>query len=80
MSEPAIMIAMATPNPENPDDTQTYLKGAFPILEAAGGKIVRRVRAEKVIVGEQRFAAALIMEFPSAEAIEKCSPARNTKP
>lgn len=66
----ATMIVTAQPNPDHPEETKAYLSQALPMLMEAGGSLVKRVRAAKPVVGEQTFAAALVMEFPDAKAIE----------
>jgi len=41
------------------------------MLMEAGGKILKRVKVVKTVVGEQTYAASLVMEFPDAESIEQ---------
>ena len=64
------MIVTAKPNPDHNEAAQAYLSQALPMLINAGGTILKRVRVSKAVVGNQTFAASLVMEFPSAEAIE----------
>lgn len=66
----ATMIVTAQPNPDHPDETKAYLGQALPMLMEAGGSVVKRVRTARPVVGEQTFAAALVMEFPDAKMIE----------
>ena len=67
----ATMIVTAQPNPDHPEETKAYLGQALPMLIEAGGTLIKRVRAARPVVGEQTFAAALIMEFPDAKMIEE---------
>lgn len=70
MSDTVTLIVTATPNPDEPEAMKAYLEGVFPILEKAGGEVVRRVSVVKPVIGEQTFLAAMVMEFPSVEAID----------
>lgn len=64
------MIVTAQPNVEHQDDAQAYLSQAIPMLIEAGGKMIKRVKIAKPIVGERTFAASLVMEFPDTGSIE----------
>lgn len=66
----ATLIVTAQPNPDHPQETKAYLGQALPMLTEAGGTLIKRVRVAKPVVGEQTFAAALVMEFADAETIE----------
>lgn len=69
MSDKPIIVVTAQPNPDAPEETKAYLSQVLPLLQAAGGVIVRRARVTEAVVGEQTFGATLVMEFPSAQAI-----------
>ncbi len=47
---------------------QEYLQGVLPRLQGAGGKLVRRLKIDKVIHGNPS-GMALVMDFDSADAI-----------
>ena len=66
----ATLIVTAQPNPDYPTEAQSYVGQALPMLVAAGGKLLKRVKVTKSVVGEQTFALSLIMEFPDAQSIE----------
>lgn len=66
----ATVIVTAQPNPEHADDAQAYVGQALPMLIAAGGKLLKRVKVAKPVVGDQTFALSLVMEFPDAKSIE----------
>lgn len=67
----ATMIVTAQPNANHPEEAQTYVKQALPMLLEAGGTLLKRVKVQKAVVGEQTFALSLVMEFPDARAIEQ---------
>ncbi|MEO0636029.1 MAG: DUF1330 domain-containing protein [Pseudomonadota bacterium] len=59
------------PNPEAGEALQAYSEKAGPMLVAAGGTNGRRVEIGDAIVGENPgFAMAMMMDFPSREALE----------
>ena len=66
----ATMIVTAQPNPDHAEDAQAYVGQALPMLMAAGGKLLKRVKVAKPVVGDQTFALSLVMEFPDAKSIE----------
>ena len=67
----ATLIITASPNPEKGEAAQQYIGQALPMLIAAGGENLRRARVIKPVIGEAKFSATLIMDFPSADAIER---------
>ncbi|MEL7098733.1 MAG: DUF1330 domain-containing protein [Pseudomonadota bacterium] len=66
----ATMIVTAQPNPDFADEAQAYVGQALTMLLEAGGTLLKRVRVQKPVVGEQTFALSLVMDFPDAETIE----------
>jgi len=66
----ATMIVTAQPNPDHPEEAQAYVGQALPMLIEAGGRLLKRVKVTKPVVGDQTFALSLIMEFPSAKTVE----------
>jgi uncharacterized protein (DUF1330 family) len=46
-----------------------YLKGVQPLLQASGGRPVKRLRVTDSIVGTADTSMALVMDFDSADAI-----------
>lgn len=71
MSNPVTMVVAVKFNPDAMEAAQTYMEAVGPMLSAAGGEMVRRVRFVKPIIGEAAFDASVMMSFPSAEAIEE---------
>lgn len=69
MSHAATLVVTALPNPAEMASVQAYLKGVMPLLMGAGGKLVRRLKTTAVIHGRPA-GMTLVMDFPSAEAIE----------
>jgi uncharacterized protein (DUF1330 family) len=68
MDEKATLVVTAVPNPDEMASVQEYLKGVLPLLKAAGGKLVKRLKVDKVIRGN-RSGMVLVMDFGSADAI-----------
>lgn len=68
MNEKTTLVVTAVPNPHEMASVQEYLKGVLPLLMAAGGKLVRRLKVDKVIRGN-RSGMVLVMDFDSADAI-----------
>ncbi|MEO0689709.1 MAG: DUF1330 domain-containing protein [Pseudomonadota bacterium] len=59
------------PNPDSADALQAYSEKAGPMLGAIGGTNGRRVKIGDAIIGDQPgFAMAMMMDFPSREALE----------
>ena len=59
------------PNPDAGGALQAYSEKASPMLIAAGGTNGRRVKITDAIIGEKPvFAMAMMMDFPSREALE----------
>ena len=68
MSGEATLVVTATPNPNEMESVQSYLKGVFPLLLSAGGRLVKRLKVNEVIHGN-RSGMTLVMDFESVEAI-----------
>jgi len=68
MSEKTTLVVTAVPNPNEMASVQEYLQGVLPLLQGAGGKLVRRLKIDKVIHGNPS-GMALVMDFDSADAI-----------
>ena len=47
---------------------QEYLHGVLPLLQGAGGKLVKRLKVDRLVHGNPS-GMALVMDFDSAEAI-----------
>ena len=68
MDEKTTLIVTAVPNPSEMVSVQEYLQGVMPLLTGAGGKLVKRLKVDKVIRGNPS-GMVLVMDFDSAEAI-----------
>ena len=68
MDEKTTLIVTAVPNPSEMVSVQEYLQGVMPLLTGAGGKLVKRLKVDKVIRGNPS-GMVLAMDFDSAEAI-----------
>ena len=68
MSEKSTLIVTATPNPSEMEAVQEYLHGVLPLLQAAGGAIVKRLKVAEVINGNP-CGMVLVMDFDSDETI-----------
>ncbi|MEM6990052.1 MAG: DUF1330 domain-containing protein [Myxococcota bacterium] len=69
MSEPTTLIVTATPNPNEMESMQGYLKGVLPLLMGAGGKLIKRVKVTDVVGGERSFGMVLVMGFDSKDKV-----------
>ena len=68
MDDKATLVVTATPNPNEMESVQGYLKGVLPLLMGAGGKPVKRLKVNEVIRGNAS-GMVLVMDFDSDEAI-----------
>ena len=68
MSEKTTLVVTAVPNPKEMASVQEYLQGVLPLLQGAGGKLVKRLKVDKLIHGNSS-GMLLVMDFDSAEAI-----------
>ena len=69
MSEKTTLVVTAAPNPKEMESMQEYLKGVMPLLTAAGGKLVKRLKVDDVINGHPS-GMVLVMDFDSLDAIK----------
>lgn len=68
MATKATLLVLARPNPDETAAVQEYLQGVMPVLQAAGGTLVKRLQVSEVIKGAPT-AMAMVMDFESAAAI-----------
>ena len=66
--EKTTLVVTAVPNPSEMESVQKYLHGVLPLLMGAGGKVVKRVKVDKVINGSPS-GMVLVMDFDSADSI-----------
>jgi uncharacterized protein (DUF1330 family) len=68
MNEKATLVVTAVPNPDQMESVQAYLQGIMPLLQGAGGKLVKRLKVGEVINGKPS-GMVLVMDFDSDEAV-----------
>ena len=68
MSQKTTLVVTATPNAAEMESVQAYLKGVMPLLQGAGGTVVKRLKVNKGIHGKPS-GMVLVMDFDSEEAI-----------
>jgi uncharacterized protein (DUF1330 family) len=68
MNEKTTLVVTAVPNPKEMASVQEYLQGVLPLLKGAGGKLVKRLKVDKLIHGNPG-GMVLVMDFDSADAI-----------
>ena len=69
MTEKTTLVVTAAPNPEEMASVQEYLQGVTPLLTAAGGNLVKRLKVGSVIKGDPS-GMVLVMDFESGDAIK----------
>lgn len=67
MAENTTLVVTAVPNPDEMASVQQYLQGVMPLLMEAGGRLVRRLKTNRVVNGRPA-GMVLVMDFDSAEA------------
>ena len=70
MAEKTTLVVTAVPNPKEMASVQEYLQGVLPLLQGAGGEVVKRLKVDKLIHGSPS-GMVLVMDFDSADAITK---------
>lgn len=70
MAEQATLVVTATPNPAEMGSVQAYLQGVMPLLQQAGGALVKRQKVGSVING-RASGMVLVMDFPSQDAVSE---------
>ena len=68
MDEKTTLVVTAVPNPNEMESVQESLKGVMPLLQGAGGKLVKRLKVGKLIHGNPS-GMVLVMDFDSADSI-----------
>ena len=68
MSERATLVVTATPDPQEMEAVQSYLKDVMPLFVGAGGKLVKRLKVTSVLNG-RKSGMVMVMDFDSAEII-----------
>ena len=68
MDERATLVVTAVPNLNEMASVQEYLHGVMPLLIGAGGRLVRRLKTNRVLNGRPA-GMVLVMDFESADAV-----------
>ncbi|MEG3619904.1 DUF1330 domain-containing protein [Magnetovibrio sp. PR-2] len=68
MDNKTTLVVTATPDPDEMATVQEYLRGVMPLLQGAGGQLIKRLKASQGIHGKTA-AMVLVMDFSSASAI-----------
>jgi uncharacterized protein (DUF1330 family) len=68
MDKKTTLVVTAVPNPNEMASVQQYLQGVLPLLMGAGGKVVKRLKVDKLIHGSP-CGMILVMDFDSSDAI-----------
>ena len=64
------LLVTVTPAEGQGESVGRYLQGVQPLLAAAGGTPVKRLRVTETVTGESGTGMALVMDFPDAEIIK----------
>jgi uncharacterized protein (DUF1330 family) len=64
------LVVTAVPSPNEMASVQEYLQGVMPLLQGAGGKLVKRLKVGKTVKGSPS-GMVLVMDFDSADAISE---------
>ena len=68
MDDKTTLVVTAIPNPNEMESVQEYLQAVLPIFMGAGGKLVKRLKLDKVLLGNPS-GMVLVMDFDSAAAV-----------
>lgn len=68
MDNKTTLVVTAIPNPNEMESVQEYLQAVLPLFIGAGGKLVKRLKLDKVILGNPS-GMVLVMDFDSAAAV-----------
>jgi uncharacterized protein (DUF1330 family) len=68
MENKTTLVVTAIPNPNEMESVQEYLQAVLPIFMGAGGRLVKRLKLDKVILGDSS-GMVLVMDFDSAAAV-----------
>ncbi|WP_282088954.1 DUF1330 domain-containing protein [Aquimarina algiphila] len=63
------LIVTSSPNLDEIEALQKYVKEVMPLLLDIGGTVIKRSKIEDVYHGEQKFVFLLVMDFPSKENV-----------
>lgn len=64
------VIALVTVNDDEPLALAQYIAATTPLMEQAGGRVLRRFSVNEVVVGHKPAKLVIIIEYPSREAVD----------
>jgi uncharacterized protein (DUF1330 family) len=70
MSEKITLVVTAMPNPEEQESMQAYIQAVSPLLKAAGGEPVKRLKVQSATTGKPPHGIVLVMDFPDRAKLE----------
>jgi len=70
MSDKTTLIVTATPNSNEQESMQAYLKGVMPLLMQAGGQLIKRVKVVSAVAADSPFGMAMVMDFPDQQSVD----------
>lgn len=65
------IVVTAVFNPEQMLEAQQYMQRAIPLLINGGGEVICRVKVDRAVIGDAKYNACLVMDFPSASAVDE---------
>ena len=68
MDTKTTLVVTAIPKPDEMEAVQQYLQAVMPLFQGAGGKLVKRLKLDKVLLGNPS-GMVLVMDFNSAESV-----------
>jgi uncharacterized protein (DUF1330 family) len=68
MDNKTTLVVTGIPNPNEMDSVQKYLQSVLPLFLSAGGKLIKRLKLDQVILGNPS-GMVLVMDFDSAAAV-----------
>jgi len=68
MDNKTTLVVTAIPNPNEMESVKEYLQSVLPLFMVAGGKLVKRLKLDKVILGNPS-GMVLVMDFDSPESV-----------
>ncbi|MBZ5541449.1 MAG: DUF1330 domain-containing protein [Acidobacteriia bacterium] len=66
---PSLLITTGALHPDGQDAYNRYASVVVPLIEAAGGKVLRRGTFQEAIVGDDCPEFIAVMEFPDVDSI-----------
>lgn len=68
MSDKTTLVVTALPNPAEMPAVQEYLEAVMPLLQGAGGQLVKRLKVDQLLAGKPA-GMVMVMDFDSRDAV-----------